>query len=72
MAAWRLNLNTSTCRRSVSSSPEEVGELTELLELPETSGNNVGTQTDLSFPITRSNKQDWVFFEPRKNLQGVN
>ncbi|KAH3815571.1 hypothetical protein DPMN_144099, partial [Dreissena polymorpha] len=61
MAAWRLNLS-GTCNSTMCTSVNE--DFVDFTPLSETKGNNVGTQTDLS------NKQDWFFFEPRKNLQG--
>ncbi|XP_052259803.1 uncharacterized protein LOC127864176 isoform X2 [Dreissena polymorpha] len=69
MAAWRLNLS-GTCNSTMCTSVNE--DFVDFTPLSETKGNNVGTQTDLSFNNKqRSNKQDWFFFEPRKNLQGT-
>ncbi|KAH3821882.1 hypothetical protein DPMN_123650 [Dreissena polymorpha] len=55
MAAWRLNLS-GTCNSTMCTSVNE--DFVDFTPLSETKGNNVGTQTDLSF----SNKQRQVKF----------
>ncbi|XP_060586932.1 uncharacterized protein LOC132742510 [Ruditapes philippinarum] len=70
MAAWRLSLtSTSSNTACTSSAAEDFGDFT---QLPETNGCDVGTQTEWSFNRkNRTSKQDWIFFEPRKYLQGT-
>ena len=55
MAAWRLNLS-GTCNSTMCTSVNE--DFVDFTPLSETKGNNVGTQTDLSF----NNKQRQVKF----------